>query len=66
MPGAERLRRLRWIGLHKPGIAVRQVHRKEVDLPLYPADHRQRFAEVHLCVPGIMPQWKNTSRCRCR
>ena len=57
MPGAERLRRLRRIGLHEAGIAVRQVHREEVDLPLYPADHRQRFAEVNLRVPGIMPQW---------
>ena len=54
--GAERLRRLRRIGLHEAGIAVRQVHREEVDLPLHPADHRQRLAEVRLRVPRIMPQ----------
>jgi hypothetical protein len=56
MPGAKRLRRLRRIGLHEARIAVRQVHRKEVDLPFHPADHRQRFAEVSLRVPGIVPQ----------
>ena len=51
MSGAERLRRLRRIGLHETGIAVRQVYRKEVDLPFHPADHRKRFAEVRLRVP---------------
>ena len=56
MPGAERLRRLRRIGLHEAGVAVRQVHREEVDLPFHPADHRQRLAEVRLRVAGIMPQ----------
>jgi hypothetical protein len=30
------------------------------------ADHRQRFAEVSLRVPGIMPQRTNISRCRWR
>ena len=38
-------------------VAVRQVHREEVDLPLYPADHRQRFAEVDLRMPGVVAQW---------
>src|ERR1039458_7957651 len=41
---AEGFRALPGIGLHQAGVAVRQVHRKEVDLPLLPADHRQRFA----------------------
>ena len=44
------------IGLHQAGVAVRQVHREEVDLPLHPADHRQRFAEVDLRVPRIVSQ----------
>jgi hypothetical protein len=35
---------------------VRQVHRKEVDLPFHPADHRHRFAEVDLRVPRIVSQ----------
>ena len=56
MPGAERLCRLRRIGLHEARIAVWQVHREEVDLPFHPPDHRQRFAKVNLRVPGIMPQ----------
>ena len=30
---------------------------QKVDLPFHPADHRKRFAEVRLRVPGIMPQW---------
>jgi hypothetical protein len=54
--GTERLRRLRRIGLHKTGIAVRQVHGEEVDLPFHPADHRQRLAEVSLRMPGVVPQ----------
>ena len=56
VPGAERLRRLRRIGLHEAGVAVRQVHGEEVDLPLHPADHRQRLAKVRLRMPRIMPQ----------
>jgi len=36
---------------------VRQVHDEEVDLPLYSANHRQRFAEVDLRVSRIVPQW---------
>jgi hypothetical protein len=42
--------------LHEAGIAVRQVHRGEMDLPFHPADHRQHLAKVRLRVPGIMPQ----------
>ena len=56
MPGAERLRRLRRIRLHETGVAVRQVHGEEVDLPFHPADHRQRLAKVRLRMPRIVPQ----------
>ena len=56
VPFAEGFAALRRIGLHQAGVAVRQVHREEVDLPLHPADHRQRFAEVDLRVPGIVAQ----------
>ena len=51
---AERLRRLRRIGLHEAGVAVRQVHREEVDLLLHPADLRQRFAKVGLGMSRLM------------
>src|ERR1035437_4977446 len=53
---AEGFRALPGICLHQAGVAVRQVHRKEVDLPLLPADHRQRFAEVDLRVPWMVSQ----------
>ena len=56
VPRAERLRRLRRIRLHEAGVAVRQIHREEVDLPLHAADHRHSLAEVHLRMPGIVPQ----------
>ena len=46
----------RRIRLHKAGVAVRQVHRKEVDLPLHPPDHRQRLAKVRLRMSRIVPQ----------
>jgi hypothetical protein len=52
---AERLRRLRRIGLHEPGIAVRQVWREEMDLPLHPADHCPRLAEVRLRMARFVP-----------
>jgi hypothetical protein len=29
---------LRWIGLHQAAVAVRQIHREEVDLPLHSGD----------------------------
>ena len=48
MAVAERLRRLRRIGLHEAGIAVRQIEGKKVDLLEYTADYRQGFAKVHL------------------
>jgi hypothetical protein len=35
---------------------VRQVHRKKVDLALYPGDLRQRLAKIHLRMTGIVPQ----------
>ncbi len=56
MPFAEDFAALRRIGLHQAGVAVRQVHRKEVDLLLHPADHRQCFAEVDLRVPRLVSQ----------
>ena len=43
------------IGLHEAGVAVRQVHREEVDLTFHPADHRKRLTKVSLRVPGVMP-----------
>ena len=45
---AERLGRLRRIGLDEARIAVRQIQGKEVNLPGDPADHRPGFTEVHL------------------
>ena len=54
MPRAEGLRRLSRIGLNEAPVAVRQVHGKEVDLPLHPADYSQRLAEVGLGVPRVV------------
>ena len=56
MPVTERFGGLRRIGPHKTGIAVRQVHRKEVDLALHPGDLRQRLAKIHLRMTRIVPQ----------
>ena len=56
MPVAERFGGLRRIGLHKTSIAVRQVHRKKMDLALDPGDLRQHLAKIHLRMAGIMPQ----------
>ena len=56
MPVTERFGGLRRIGLHKTGVAVRQVHRKEVDLAFNPGDLRQRLAKIHLCMARIVPQ----------
>ena len=56
MPFTEGFRALRRIGLHQAGVAVRQVHREEVDLALDAADYRQRFTEVDLRVSGIVAQ----------
>ena len=56
VPVTERFGGLRRIGLHKTGVAVRQVHRKKVDLALDPGDLRQHLAKIHLRVAGIMPQ----------
>ena len=56
VPVTERFGGLRRIGLHKTGVAVRQVHRKEVDLALDPGDLRQRLAKIHLRMAGIVPQ----------
>src|SRR5439155_4808071 len=54
---AEGFRRLRRIGHHEAGVAMRQIHRKEVDLALHPADDADRFAEVGLCMSRRMCQW---------
>src|SRR5690349_4291784 len=56
VPVAKRFGRFRRIGLHKAGVAMRQVDRKEVDLALYPGNLRHRLAKVRLRMAGIMPQ----------
>ena len=56
VPVTERFGGLRRIGPHKTRIAVRQVHRKEVDLALDPGDLRQRLAKIHLRMARIVPQ----------
>ena len=66
MPVTERFAGLRRIGLHKTGVAVRQVHRKEVDFALDPGDLRQRLAKIRLRMPGSCRSGTNTSRCRRR
>ena len=40
-----------------PRHLIRQIHREEVDLALLTRDHRERFAEVDLCVSGVVAQW---------
>src|SRR5437879_5505725 len=40
---AEGFRRLSWIGHHEAGVAMRQIHRKEVDLLFHTADDADRF-----------------------
>jgi hypothetical protein len=56
VPVAERLRRLRRVGLHEAGVGVRQVEAEEVDPPLLAPDHRHRLAEAGLPVPGRVHQ----------
>src|SRR5882757_7774427 len=56
MPVTERFGGLRRIGLDETRVAVRQVHRKEVDLALDPGDLRQRLAKIHLRMARIVPQ----------
>ena len=56
VPVAERFGGLRRIGLHETRVAVRQVHRKKVDLALDPGDLRQRLAKIHLRMAWIVPQ----------
>src|SRR3954453_24164798 len=55
MSVTERFGALRRIGLYETGVAVRQVHRKEVDLALSPGDLRQCLAKVALRMPSIVP-----------
>ena len=50
MPVQKGLGRLRWIGLHKAGIRLRQVHAEEVHFPADTIDHAYRFAKIHLCM----------------
>src|SRR5215470_693506 len=57
VPVTERFSGFCRIGSHKTRVAVRQVHRKEVDLALDPRDLRQRLAKIHLCMARIVPQW---------
>src|ERR1700736_4648874 len=52
----ERFGGLRRISLHETGVAVRQVHCKEVDLALDPGDLRQRFTKIHLRMARIVTQ----------
>src|ERR1700751_4701602 len=56
VPVAKRFGGFRRVGLHKAGVAMRQVDRKEVDLALYPGNLRHRLAKVRLRMAGIMPQ----------
>src|ERR1700682_615489 len=56
VPFAEGFATLRRIGLHQTAVAVRQVHRKKMDLLLNSADYSQRFAEVGLRMPRIVAQ----------
>src|SRR5215213_11750493 len=56
VPVAERFGGFRRIGLRETRVTVRQVHRKEVDLALYPGDFRQSLAEIHLRMTRIVPQ----------
>ena len=53
---AERLGRLRRVGLHEAGITVGKIEGKEVDLARHAADHRHRLAEVRLGVAGGMDE----------
>src|SRR6202011_4869043 len=55
-PVAKRFGGFRRIGLHKAGVAMRQVDCKEVDLALYAGNLRHRLAKVRLRMAGIMPQ----------
>jgi hypothetical protein len=54
VPFAEGFAGLGRIGLHQTSVAVRQIHREEVDLALLTCDYRERFAEVDLRVSRIV------------
>jgi hypothetical protein len=56
VPVTEPFAGLRRIGLDKTGVAVRQVHRKKVDLAFDPGDLRQRLTKIHLRMARIVPQ----------
>jgi hypothetical protein len=62
VPVTERFGGFRRIGLHKTRVAVRQVHRKEVDLALDLRDLRQRLAKIHLRMARIVPATAQTLR----
>ena len=54
---AERLRRLRGVGLDEARVAVGKVEHEVVDGPLHSSDHGLRRAEVALSMTGSMGQW---------
>ena len=56
VPVTERFGGLRQIGSHKASVAVRQVHRKKVDLACAPGDLRLRLTKINLRMPRIVPQ----------
>jgi hypothetical protein len=56
VPITECFGRLLRIGLYKARVAVRQVHRKEVDLAFRPGDLCQRLAKINLRMSRIVPQ----------
>ena len=50
VPFAEGFAGLGRISLHQASVAVRQIHREEVDFAFLTCDYRERFAEVDLRV----------------
>jgi len=56
VPITERFGGFLRIGPDKTGVAVRQVHRKKVDLAFDPCDLCQSLAKIHLRMTGIVLQ----------
>src|ERR1700733_11307823 len=52
----ERFGGLRQTGTHKARVAVRQIHRKKVDLAFAPGDLRLRLTKINLRMARIVPQ----------
>ena len=63
---AERLGRLRRVGLHEAGITVGKIEGKEVDLARHAADHRHRLPKSAWAWPGEWTSGTNISRDRSR